>query len=191
MISPKSKLEVEVKFPVGDLATIETRLKPLGIGDPVERAETDCYFNAPDRDFAATDEALRLRRIEQANFVTYKGPKKEQTTKTRLEIEVPLADGDGTAQDFKRLLVSLGYKPVLDVKKMRRIYGLDRDSLHVEVCLDEVQDLGSFVEIETQAPETALEEARAAVLRLAEELGLQAQERRSYLELLLARRDRK
>jgi adenylate cyclase class 2 len=181
-------LEVEVKFPVSDLALVEKRLKERVSAVPVERLETDTYFNAPDRDFAVTDEALRLRRVGQANFVTYKGPKKEQTTKTRLEIEVPLAEGEPVADHFKQLLVSLGYRPVADVKKRRRIFNLESDNFQMAVCLDQVEEVGAFVEIEILAPETSFDQARAAVLRLAEALALKTQERRSYLELLLARR---
>ena len=59
--------------------------------------EADHYFNAPDRDFARTDEAFRLRRIGAANFVTYKGPKRDAQRKMRTEIEVPLPDGDEAA----------------------------------------------------------------------------------------------
>jgi adenylate cyclase, class 2 len=180
-------LEVEVKFPVSDLAAIEMRLKVLGATPERNRVETDYYFNAPDRDFASTDEALRLRRIGPANFVTYKGPKTDKTTKTRLEIEVALAEGDEAVEKFKRLLASLGYRPVAQVEKQRQIYSLDRGGFAIEICLDQVRDVGAFVEIETQAPDTAVEQARQAVLRLARELELETQERRSYLELLLGR----
>src|SRR5262249_22673855 len=105
-------LEVEMKFAGVDFALLEGHLKEhcarlLGV-----RQEADHYFNAPDRDFAITDEALRLRRVGLANFVTYKGPKRDRLTKTRTEIEVPLAEGDRAAGDFVNLLKLLGYRPV-------------------------------------------------------------------------------
>src|SRR6478736_612664 len=105
-------LEVEITFPVANLTELE---KHLGECRAVARAplqESDHYFNAPDRDFARTDEALRLRRIGPANFVTYKGPKRDAQTKTRAEIEVPLAEGDAAATDFIGLFTHLGYRPV-------------------------------------------------------------------------------
>src|SRR5216117_1702023 len=105
-------LEVEMKFPRADFARLEGRLAEWRAKAVGPREEVDQYFNAPDRDFASTDEALRLRRVGQANFVTYKGPKRDAQTKTRTEVEVPLAEGDQAAADFSRLLTHLGYRPV-------------------------------------------------------------------------------
>ncbi len=152
--------------------------------------EADHYFNAPDRDFARTDEALRLRRIGSANRVTYKGPKRDAQTKTRTEIEVPLAKGDQAAEDFSRLLTHLGYRPVAVVRKQRRIFHLNRAGFALEVCLDEVDDVGRYAELEIVAPEEQLAAARDVVMALAAEWGLGPTERRSYLELLLETRAR-
>ena len=69
-------LEVEMKFPVADFAALERRLAEWGARADALRTDADHYVNAPDRDFARTDEALRLRRTGSANHVTYKGPKR-------------------------------------------------------------------------------------------------------------------
>jgi len=182
-------LEVEVKFAVGGFADIERRLSRRGARLVTERQEADHYLNAPDRDFAQTDEALRLRCIGEANFVTYKGPKRDAATKTRTEIEVPLAPGAASAQRFLELLRQLGYRFVAVVRKQRKIYQLAQGEFELEICLDEVEQLGRFVELEIQAEPARFEEARAVLLALAGELGLTVNERRSYLELLLASRE--
>lgn len=179
-------LEVEAKFRVDDFAALERRLAKAGAREAAARRDADHYFNAPDRDFARTDEALRLRRIGPANCVTYKGPKRDAQTKTRTEIEVPLADGEQAAADFSRLLTHLGYRPVAVVRKRRRLFHLERSGFALEVCLDDVDGLGRFAELEIRANEDQLEAARAALLATAGELGLTAGERRSYLELLAA-----
>ncbi len=178
-------LEVEMKFPLPDFSALERRLEEGGARQTESREDADHYFNAPDRDFARTDEALRIRSIGTNNFVTYKGPKLDAQTKTREEIEVPLAEGADVAEAFARLLVCLGYRSVAIVHKRRRIYHFDGDGFSLEICLDEVAGLGRFAEIEIIAPEERLEEARAVLLRLAAEWGLTTSERRSYLELLL------
>lgn len=183
-------LEVEMKFRVAEFSSLAARLAQWGARQTASRQDIDHYFNAPDRDFARTDEALRLRRIDNANFVTYKGPKIDAQTKTRTEIEVPLADGDDVAQAFIRLLTSLGYRPTAVVSKRRQIWGLHRQGLSLEVCLDEVDSLGRFLELEIMAPLEQLEDARRLVLELAAELGLTGSERRSYLELLLEKREK-
>lgn len=191
MAADEADLEIEMKFSGADFAVLEKKLRDLGAWDQPVRLEIDQYFSAPHRDFAATDEALRLRRIATASFVTYKGPKIDSHTKTRAEVEVPLGHGDQAAQDFTLLLGYLGFKPVAVVRKHRRIFSLDRDDLPLEVCLDEVEEVGRFVELEICAPPSQLDAARSVITNLAKELRLTAAERRSYLELLLAKRSSK
>ncbi len=183
-------LEVEMKFPAPDAAALTQRLAEWGaVADP-PRTDADHYFNAPDRDFARTDEALRLRRIGPANFVTYKGPKRDAQTKTRTEVEVPLAEGDAVAADFARLLTHLGYRPVAVVRKRRQVHHLERGGFPVEVCVDEVEGVGRFAELEILVPEDRLNEARTVLQETAAALGLSGSERRSYLELLLEKQGR-
>src|SRR5712692_7469076 len=146
-------LEVEMKFPVAGFAVLERRLAEWGARGDAPRQDADHYFSAPDRDFARTDEALRLRRIGAANFVTYKGPKRDAQTKTRTEIEVAIAEGSHAAEEFARLLQKLGYRPVRKVRKHRRIFRWERGGYGLEVCLDDVDGLGHFAELEIQAPE--------------------------------------
>ncbi len=181
-------LEVEVKYAGAYFADLERRLRDWGAHEEPSRTDADHYFNAPDRDFAATDEALRLRRIGERNFVTYKGPKRDAQTKTRTEVEVPLAPGSQPADDFARLLVHLGYRPVAVVRKARRLFHLRRGGFVVEVTLDDVEGVGRFAELEIQAPDEELDAARTVLLQTAADLGLSTGERRSYLELLLAAR---
>ncbi len=144
-------LEVEMKFPDADFALIEQRLAEQNARPLKTLREEDHYFNAPDRDFARTDEALRLRRVGSSNFVTYKGPKRDLQTKTRTEIEVALAPGDQAADDFIQLLTHLGYQPVYVVRKSRRVYNLECAGFPLEICLDDVEGLGRFVELEILA----------------------------------------
>jgi adenylate cyclase class 2 len=179
-------LEVEMKFPVADFTRLAGQLRQWGAQADEPIQEADHYCNAPDRDFAQTDEALRLRRIGAQNRVTYKGPRLDRQTKTRTEIEVGLADGDRAADDFLRLLGHLGYRPSLVVCKRRQIHRLERGGFHLEVCLDEVDGLGRYVELEVLAEPEQLDAARSLLLRTAADLGLAESERRSYLEMLLA-----
>ena len=75
-------LEVEMKFAGVNFTDLERRLSEWGARPDPPIDEADHYFNAPDRDFARTDEALRVRRIGTSNHVTYKGPKRDAQTKT-------------------------------------------------------------------------------------------------------------
>ena len=110
-------LEIEQKFAHADFAAIQRRLADWGVTAHDEHVEADHYFNAPDRDFAKTDEAFRLRRIGEQNFLTYKGPKQAAAVKIRTELEIPLRDGDEAAAQMTQLLRHLGYRPVAVVKR--------------------------------------------------------------------------
>jgi adenylate cyclase class 2 len=182
-------LEIEQKFAGADFADLEQRLSRLGAKPGGVEDEADQYLNAPDRDFATTGEAFRLRRVGTDARLTYKGPKRPGDVKARAEIEVPLAPGDGPADGCLALLKHLGYRPVAVVRKRRRLYHLERGGFAVTVCLDEVEGLGRFAEVEVLAPEDQLDAARAAVSELAHALGLTRVERRSYLSLLLAAKE--
>lgn len=182
-------LEVEVKYRTPDRDAVLMKVVALGGELADERTETDRYYNAPDRDFARTDEAFRLRQVGKDNFLTYKGPKTDAATKTRKEIQVRVRDGEAAADELEGLFAALGYKPVAVVRKRRAVYDLDRvvggRPGTVEVCFDDVDGVGSFVELEVQAEDGEFDAAKTVVLQLAGELGLTDQERRSYLEMFL------
>ena len=170
-------LEVEVKARVDDLDAIEGKLGPMGFELVGEEEHYDVYFGHPSRDFGETDEALRLRTITKGGkermVLTYKGPKVDPGTKTREEAEVEVV------ADPTRLLEGVGFEQVITIGKVRRKYKKG----DLEVCLDRVPGLGSFVEIECMSRE--LDEARDRVMALAKELGLEELERLSYLELFM------
>lgn len=180
--------EVELKFPVTDLAALEARLTALGALWDAPLEQRDCYFAHPCRDFAQTDEALRIRQIGTQCLVTYKGPKIDRATKTRREIELPLSDAPSGFKRWTELLESLGFRTVAEVRKRRRPGHLRWEDAKIEIALDQVDEVGTFVELELIADSQSLEAAQARILSLSATLGLAAAERRSYLELLLGLR---
>ncbi len=180
--------EVELKFAVADLADIRHRLLQAGVQWAGQVCQADHYFAHPARDFAQTDEALRIRQSDDQTLVTYKGPKIDATTKTRREIELPLPDGKTVADDWQRLLDALGFTPVACVRKQRQKGTLVWQQTTVVIALDDVDGVGQYVELELEADEESLDAARHQILSLAEHLGLSDAERRSYLEMFLERR---
>jgi len=171
----------------------------------VERVtQVDTYYDAPHRDFAETDEALRLRRETRESDVegeldrrsdddaaqadqgaattklTYKGPLVDADSKTREEHETGVDDGDTAAAIFD----GLGFEPAAVVEKHRTFYELDGYT----VTLDQVAGLGEFVEVEAETEASddvaSVREGAFDVLRT---LGLDPtdQIRTSYLGMLL------
>ena len=181
--------EVERKFPVNSFDEIRSRLTALDchFAEPV--VQVDRYFAHPQRDFAQTDEALRIRSVGDRHRVTYKGPRIDRVTKTRREIELPLGPGSGTAEKMAEVFLQLGFREVATVRKQRTTADFTWNGMPIEVALDRVDQVGTFVELESMADETTLDSVRHQLNRLAQHLGLQESERRSYLELLLARRN--
>lgn len=180
-------LEVEAKFALLDSAEMEARLLALGAKLVADQAEADYYLNAPDRDYSRTDEALRLRRIGEQNFLTYKGPRRDASSKTRTEVEVACPSGTDAAEAFLKLFQNLGYRDTAVVRKRRKIFEWSRDNFTLHACLDSVDSVGSFIELEIMAEDSQYDSARETVFRAAKELELGPIETRSYLEQLLGR----
>lgn len=136
--------EVEQKFPIAGAEQLRERIASLGgaIGPPEK--QIDQYFAHPARDFAETDEALRIRRVSDDAYVTYKGAKTDPTTKTRREIELPLSGGAKGAERFAELLEILGFRPVATVVKSRSHAIVRWRDLEVEVALDDVDESRSI-----------------------------------------------
>ena len=179
------QFEVEQKFRVASLAEVRRRLIELGatLASPIDQADT--YFSHPVRNFVLTDEALRLRRVGDVNCITYKGPKIDPQTKTRRELELPLAAGVAAFEQYVELLLTLGFGQVATVHKRREPARVAWQEHEIEIALDTVQGVGEFAELEIGTDQSGLEGAKAAIASLAKQLELTANERRSYLEMLL------
>src|SRR3954451_6850795 len=143
--------EVEIKFRVPDPSDLLDRLSALGVEGGPEIEHADLYLAHPVRDFAQTDEAVRLRRIGDENRITYKGPKRGGPTKTREEIEVPFAPGAESLGQMSKLFENLGFRPVALVSKGRRTFHVSRPGRALEVVIDRAGNLGDFAEVETLA----------------------------------------
>ncbi|GAA0198071.1 class IV adenylate cyclase [Haladaptatus pallidirubidus] len=174
--------EVEVKVRA-DHEQVRNRLNELSANPLGMVTQEDSYYDAPHRDFAETDEALRVRREagndETVEVVTYKGPLVEEESKTRKEHETVV--GDGNTVDA--LLSALGFDATETVHKERERFEIDG----YVVTLDSVTGLGEFVEVEAEAKENDVESVRDGVYDVLEELNLDPEEqiRTSYLGLLL------
>lgn len=180
--------EVEMKFRVPDPDRVQTLLAALGGRRETAVRMVDRYFNHPCRNFAETDEGLRIRQEGTAVSITYKGPLIDVDTKTRREIELDLAGSDAGTK-LPELLRLLSFREVREVSKWREKWQVTRNQRDFEVAFDQVDGLGPFVELETEAREEDLTTAREELRGLAADLGLRDSERRGYLTLLLAQEE--
>ncbi|HIH75133.1 MAG TPA: class IV adenylate cyclase [Methanosarcina sp.] len=171
-------IEVEVKVRA-DHSKIRPLLIEMGASKIGIEEQSDVYFAAPYRDFAKTDEALRIRSLGGQAILTYKGPKLDKVSKTRVELETPV-DGIITAKIFH----ALGFQKAGEVLKKREIFRAEE----IIVCLDRVEGLGEFLEVELDVPdEINLESSRARLFKFLSQFGLGENDsiRTSYLEMVL------
>ncbi len=175
-------IEIEVKASVQDPGKIEKTITALGAKTGSIDNQEDTYYNSPLRDFGKTDEALRIRVQDGKSFLTYKGAKLDKVSKTRKEFNVEIDDADS----MKNILSSLGFFPVATVTKKRKNYRFEE----FFISIDEVRNLGNFIEIEISAEDSGkYEEKVESIFNFIEKLGItrEATIRQSYLEMLLAK----
>lgn len=103
-------------------------------------------------------------------------------SKTRKEVEVGVSDRAKTED----ILLSLGFRKTLDVVKTRSIWHYQG----AEICLDRIEGLGEFVELESLADNPAdIGRKRDELIALMRDLGIEGELiRESYLEMLLKRK---
>ena len=164
-----------MKVPMPDAERVRSRVLELGGRDFGCSVQVDEYYAHPSRDFAITDEALRLRTENDLTVITYKGPKLDRETKTREEFEVSVANHATMAS----ILGRLGFRPVIKISKRRQVFGLKG----ITVCFDSVKGLGDFIELEVDSDD--VEAGKKAIFSLMQEIGISGNERHSYLELLM------
>ena len=175
-----SVIEVETKIEVPDLTKIAARLRSLGAVYLGGTAQHDTYLNAPHRDYAETDEALRVRETNSGTEITYKGPKQQASgSKARSEITLSVA----SAEDAIRLLSATGFRVSAVVKKDREEYSY----CDTTIALDRVEGLGTYIEIEVLTNED-IAAANTTIESVKKELRISgAHIPESYLELLLTK----
>jgi adenylate cyclase class 2 len=185
--------EVELKLRA-DHDAVRAALDDAGATPDRRVRQVDTYYDAPHRDFAETDEALRLREETRERVggagggeqpapttrLTYKGPLVEAASKTREEHETAVADGDEAAG----ILAGLGFEPAAVVEKERTFFEVDGYT----VSLDRVDGLGEFVEVEAETADSGnVADVRDGAAEVLRGLGLDPDDqiRTSYLGLLL------
>ena len=95
--------EVEQKFALDDKASFIHQLDALGVQWHDTVRQEDAYFDHPSRDYASTDEALRVRLDGDRALFTYKGPRVDSITKTRQELELMVSNPGPEVKLFYKL----------------------------------------------------------------------------------------
>jgi len=133
--------EIEVKLPAAHLESVRRRLQELGASLLRRRHDesNDLYDDAGGK-LSGSGCALRLRRVDAACWLTFKGPPRfEEGVKTREERETTVGD----AAEAEAILARIGLSRRFRYEKRREEWQL----LGCAIALDETP-IGDFVEVE-------------------------------------------
>ncbi len=176
--------EVEVKFAVTGHGAVVEALAGEGGRLVGSFEQTDQFYDTPDARLRDDGCGLRIRRlrrlagesdeIDTRPQVTFKGPRRTDTrAKVRPEYQTNLDD----AEAMEKIFAACGLEPTAIVRKNRTSYLLG----DCQVELDELPDIGCFVEVEGPDEKT--------VFAVSERLGLTGQPvSESYLAMVLGNR---
>lgn len=121
---------------------------------------------------------LRIRRKKSGAVLTFKGKSTGDDT-AWTDADLPLADPD----NLQKLLLASGYMEVVEIKKHRERYDLEG----FEVNFDEIESLGTFIEIEGRGEESDRAAVEEKITELLSGLGIQKDDiiRKGYVPLML------
>jgi adenylate cyclase class 2 len=137
-------VETEIKFRVGDLASLAIRLEGAGFHlDTPRTFESNVLYDTPDRRMRARTEILRLRDYGGRWTLTHKrlpdqGPG-EDRHKHRIETETQVSDGTALAEVFH----SIGLVPAFRYEKWRSEWSDGQGH-----CVVDETPIGDFAELE-------------------------------------------
>ncbi len=160
--------EVQLKVP---FKFSGEKLKELGAEFVKSIHQRDVYYIPPNKEPEEVDELIRIRNEGERYFITYKGPQISKEVRIRPKIEFEID------KNMAEVLEKLGYKPFLEIKKDREIYKIKE----VELVVDDVKDLGKFIEIRAKKPEE-----ESVVKELSAKLAIDPSKeiRKTYFELI-------
>lgn len=178
-------IEYEIKAKLDDQKAFTNLITSLGGRYGMRLMQTDTYLTNDVLDFPGEGSVFRMRvstgdGIGKSSFITYKGPKIDEKTKSREELEFGVSDPNIALDVLRRM----NFAVVLSIKKTRQEYYLGMYT----VCVDHVDELGWFAEIEQTSRVGEIDRPQEELLSAARMLHLDNQERRSYLELMMEKR---
>lgn len=161
-------IEIEKRFYIDDKKSLFGKLNKIA-KKLYSNHQIDSYYVPKHRNFLQEQhpfEWLRLREEDDKYSFTYKHwhPERVKESTHCDEYETIIEDGES----FKRILDALDFKKVVVVDKLRVSYSYK----HSEISVDDVKDLGIFIEIEIKSNYESVEEAFIKIYDIAKELGL-------------------
>jgi adenylate cyclase class 2 len=161
-------IEIEVKFPLADIATLRKKIAEMGGVSRGRHFEINIRLDDDSQRLRQNQCLLRLRRDVQT-ALTFKAAAEDPDRQFKIhrELEVQVSD----FEIMEQILGSLGFQRRQVYEKWRETFRLD----NADLCLDQLP-FGDYLEIEGP---------KAAIRQVASRLGLDWRRRicRNYLEM--------
>ena len=159
--------EIEIKLRVKSLEDVESKLKEKEcvLSEPISQHDVIYSLKNSTEEFESAKEGdviIRIRHLKERAQLNLK--QQCSSEMDNLEYETDVND----AKETHKILETLGWHPVVEVKKIRRKGKLGE----YEVCLDRVEELGDFIELEKLTEDNANpEEVKEELFKQLESLG--------------------
>ena len=180
-------IEVEITFPLHNTKQVIAKLESLGLSEENNEYQKDTYYIPPHKDFLAQrpiSDWLRIRETDNGASINFKHWHNQGNAQAvscdEFESHIESADA------VKNIFAQLDIKEAVIVEKKRGIWNYKG----VEVALDQVTDLGTFIEIEAKGDFSSIPEAEKHLYDVLKELGAEIgkQDRKGYPHLLLEKK---
>jgi len=163
--------EIEVKARVSDLEVLAKKLENMGVvlSEPIiqnDQTFIDESYGSYDK-FQPGRNILRIRENNGKFIFTIKQSQSNELDSIERETEI------AEPEEFREALLLMGYKPAVEIHKVRR----KAKYKDYEICLDEVKELGSFVEVEKITDEKNADEVQNKLFEFLESLGVKREDR--------------
>ncbi len=179
-------IEVELRAKVANLNALEEKVKALGAKYAYSMLNIDEYYltaaDAAEFEKNPTAAATPKGGVVRIRTLSREGKEGKSTLLTiktvkggdlavRQELQVHTSD----ARETQRILEYFGCKKILTLTKNRKIYNLGE----VGILLDDINELGAWVEVSIEGAHVDAEPARAELLRTLEKMGFAKSEAES------------
>ena len=161
--------EIELKFKVDNLEELINKLKEEQCEISSIKLQNDTIYvqNLDDTESKEDSVWLRVRKENDKIELNYKKQSKKKMESEEIEFEV------SSYELANQFLKALGYLPWVEVNKKRRYSNYKE----YNICIDEVEKLGSFVELEILVDKDNKEDYELALLEVAKKLGINPDKR--------------
>ena len=170
-----NRIEIEVSYHLDEnYDNILKRIKEEDFKFSQDVIEEDTYFTDKELIFIKDRICLRTRKINKDFLeLTYK-PKVDSSIEKYGKREVNLKIDPKDYSDTKYIIKELGYMEYVSFKKHRKVYSKIIDDFEYNIMIDEIENIGNFIELEILANnEEEKEKLQGELDRFVEKMGCQ------------------